>query len=149
MRVTKKSVKRALNLQDLLCLTVFIYIIYLLAILLRYRLPGLKSIYLLREHYTKSIAERSYSLLRGSDFSLQISLPRAIPMHPVRPFRIKTISVDSLSPILNFLWLVEQSLLRFEMRRMVAWLLYLAACPEIGFVKAQLFTSALRERFVG
>jgi hypothetical protein len=142
MRVTKKSVKRALNLQDLLCLTVFIYIIYLLAILLRYRLPGLKSIYLLREHYTKSI-------LRGSDFSLQISLPRAIPMHPVRPFRIKTISVDSLSPILNFLWLVEQSLLRFEMRRMVAWLLYLAACPEIGFVKAQLFTSALRERFVG
>jgi hypothetical protein len=70
-------------------------------------------------------------------------------MHPVRPFHIKTISVDSLPPILNFLWLVEQSLLRFEMRRMVAWLLYLAACPEIGFVEAQLFTSALRERFAG
>jgi NADPH:quinone reductase-like Zn-dependent oxidoreductase len=45
--VAKKSVKRALNLQDLLCLTVFIYIIYLLTILLRFRLPGLKSIYLL------------------------------------------------------------------------------------------------------
>jgi hypothetical protein len=70
-------------------------------------------------------------------------------MHPVHPFHNKTISVDSLSPILNFLWLVEQSLLRFEMRRMVTWLLYLAACPEIGFAEAQLFTSALRERFAG
>jgi hypothetical protein len=69
-RVAEKSVKRALNLQDLLCLTVFIYIIYLLTILLRFRLLGLKSIYLLREHHTKSIAESSYSLLRGSDFSL-------------------------------------------------------------------------------
>jgi hypothetical protein len=78
-RVAKKSVKRAPNLQDLLCLIVFIYIIYLLTILLRFRLPGLKSIYLLREHYTKSIAERSYSLLRGRDFSIQISLPGVIP----------------------------------------------------------------------
>jgi hypothetical protein len=77
----KKLVKRALNLQDLLCLAIFIYIIYLLAILLRCRLLGLKSIYLLREHHTKSIAERSYSLLRGSDFSLQTSLPRAIPIN--------------------------------------------------------------------
>jgi hypothetical protein len=79
MRVAEKSVKRAPNLQDLLCLTVFIYIIYLPTILLRFRLPGLKSIYLLREHYTKSLAESSYSLLRGSDFSLQISLPGVIP----------------------------------------------------------------------
>jgi hypothetical protein len=78
-RVAEKSVKRAPNLQDLLCLTVFIYIIYLLTILLRFRLPGLKYIYLLWEHHTKSIAEFSYSLLRGSDFSLQISLPGVIP----------------------------------------------------------------------
>jgi hypothetical protein len=80
LRVAKKSAKRAPNLQDLLCLTVFIYIIYLLTILLRFRLPGLKSIYLLREHHTKSIAERSYSLLRGRDFSIQISLPGVIPI---------------------------------------------------------------------
>jgi hypothetical protein len=79
-RVAEKSVKRAPNLQDLLCLTVFIYIIYLPTILLRFRLLRLKSIYLLREHYTKSLAESSYSLLRGSDFSLQISLPGVIPM---------------------------------------------------------------------
>jgi hypothetical protein len=79
MRVAKKSVKRAPNLQDLLCLTVFICIIYLPTILLRFRLPGLKSIYLLWEHHTKSLAESSYSLLRGSDFSLQISLPGVIP----------------------------------------------------------------------
>jgi hypothetical protein len=79
MRVAEKSVNRAPNLQDLLCLTVFIYIIYLPTILLRFRLPGLKSIYLLREHHTKSLAESSYSLLRGSDFSLQISLPGVIP----------------------------------------------------------------------
>jgi len=43
------------------------------------RLLELKSIYLLREHHTKSIAERSYSLLRGRDFSIQISLPGVIP----------------------------------------------------------------------
>jgi hypothetical protein len=68
MRVAKKSVKGGLNLQDLLCLTIYIRIIYLQTILLRFRLLGLKSIYLLREHHTKSIAERSYSLLRGQGF---------------------------------------------------------------------------------
>jgi hypothetical protein len=47
IRVAEKSVKGGLNLQDLLCLTIFIYIIYLLTILLRFRLLGLKSIYLL------------------------------------------------------------------------------------------------------
>jgi hypothetical protein len=83
-RVAEKSVNRAPNLQDLLCLTVFIYIIYLPTILLRFRLPGLKYIYLLWEHHTKSIAEFSYSLLRGSDFSLQISLPGVIPTLPPR-----------------------------------------------------------------
>jgi hypothetical protein len=79
MRVAKKSVKGGLNLQDLLCLTIFIYIIYLLTILLPFRLLGLKSIYVLRKHHTKSIAESSYSLLWGREFSLQMSLPGDIP----------------------------------------------------------------------
>jgi hypothetical protein len=79
IRMAEKSVKRGLNLQDLLYLTIFIYIIYLLTILLRFRLPGLKSIYLLREHHIKSVAESSYSLLRGREFSLQMSLPGDIP----------------------------------------------------------------------
>jgi hypothetical protein len=35
-----------------------------------FRLPKLKSIYLLRERCMKSIAERSYSLLWGRDFTI-------------------------------------------------------------------------------
>jgi hypothetical protein len=46
-RVAEKSVKGAPNLQDLRSLTILIYIIYLYTILLRFRPPGLKSIYLL------------------------------------------------------------------------------------------------------
>jgi hypothetical protein len=80
IRVAEKLVKGGLNLQDLLCLTIFICKIYLLTILLRFRLPGLKSIYLLWEHHTKSIAESSYSLLWGREFSLQMSLPGDIPL---------------------------------------------------------------------
>jgi uncharacterized membrane protein YqaE (UPF0057 family) len=96
MRVAKKSVKRAPNLQDLLCLTVFICIIYLPTILLRFRLPGLKSIYLLWEHHTKSLAESSYSLLRGSDFSLQISLPGVIPSATLSYIQIQNTTVPPL-----------------------------------------------------
>ena len=80
VRVAEKSVKGALNLQDLLYLIIFIYIIYLQMILLWFRPLGLKYIYLLWEHHTKSIAERSYSLLRGRVFTIQISLPGAIPL---------------------------------------------------------------------
>jgi hypothetical protein len=79
IKVAEKLVKGGLNLQDLLYLTIFIYIIYLLTILLRFKLPRLKSIYLLWEHHTKSIAKSSYSLLWGREFSLQMSLPRDIP----------------------------------------------------------------------
>ena len=79
VRVAEKSVKGALNLQDLLYLVIFICIIYLQMILLWFRPLGLKYIYLLWEHHTKSIAERSYSLLRGRVFTIQISLPGAIP----------------------------------------------------------------------
>jgi hypothetical protein len=85
MRVAEKSVKGGLNLQDLLCLTIFIYIIYLPIILLQFRLPGLKSIYLLREHHIKSVAESLYSLLRGREFSLQMSLPGVIPQRQLMP----------------------------------------------------------------
>jgi len=53
LRVAKKLVKGALNLQDLRSLIIFIYIIYLYTILLWFRPPGLKSIYLLWEHHTK------------------------------------------------------------------------------------------------
>jgi hypothetical protein len=47
--VAKKSVKEALNLQDLLRLIIFICIIYLYAILVRYRLLGLLLGYIKRE----------------------------------------------------------------------------------------------------
>jgi hypothetical protein len=57
-------------------------------ILLRFRLPGLKSIYLLWEHYIKSVAESSYSLLRGREFSLQMSLPGVIPVKQIRIRRL-------------------------------------------------------------
>jgi hypothetical protein len=80
VRVAKKSVKGAPNLQDLLCLTIFIYIIYLHAILLQFRLLGLKSIYLLREHHTKSVAESSYSLLRDREICKKKSLSGSIPV---------------------------------------------------------------------
>jgi hypothetical protein len=63
--LAKKSVKGVLNLQDLQSLTIFIYIIYLYMILLQFRPPELKSIYLLWEHHIKSIAESSYSLPTG------------------------------------------------------------------------------------
>jgi len=66
--VAEKSVKRALNLWDLLRLTIFIYIIYLHTILVRFRLSELKSIYLLQEHYIKLVAERSYHLPCGQAF---------------------------------------------------------------------------------
>jgi hypothetical protein len=72
--LAKKSIKGALNLQDLQSLTIFIYIIYLYTILLRFRPPELKSIYLLWEHYTKSIAESSYSLSTGEG-SWQSNVP--------------------------------------------------------------------------
>jgi hypothetical protein len=64
-RVAEKSIKGALNLWDLLCLTNFIYIIYLYMILVWLRLLELKFIYLLQEHYTKLVAERSYHLPCG------------------------------------------------------------------------------------
>ena len=70
VKVAKKSVKEALNLQDLLRLIIFICIIYLHAILVRCRLLGLKSIYLLWEHHTKLVAEYSYSLPYGQAFLL-------------------------------------------------------------------------------
>jgi hypothetical protein len=70
LRVAEKSVKGALNLQDLLCLTNFIYIIYLHTILVQLRLLELKSIYLLWEHYTKLVAERSYHLPCGQGILL-------------------------------------------------------------------------------
>jgi hypothetical protein len=73
--MAEKSVKEALNLHDLLRFIIFIYIIYLHTILLQFRLLGLKSIYLLREHHIKFIADRSYSLLRGRDFLPEMSLP--------------------------------------------------------------------------
>jgi hypothetical protein len=72
--LAEKSVKGALNLQDLRSLTIFIYIIYLYTILLRFRPPELKSIYLLWEHHTKSIAKSSYSLPTGEG-SWQSNVP--------------------------------------------------------------------------
>jgi hypothetical protein len=61
-------VKEALNLQDLLRLAFLIYKIYLHTILLQLRMRELKSIYLLRGHHTKSVAESSYSLPSGEGF---------------------------------------------------------------------------------
>ena len=70
VRVAEKSVKRALNLYNLRYLIIFIYIIYLYMILVRFRLLKLKSIYLLWEHRTKLVAERSYHLPSGQVFLL-------------------------------------------------------------------------------
>jgi hypothetical protein len=45
-----------------------------------YRCDEHLAIFLLWEHYIKSIAERSYSLLRGREVTIQMSLPGDIPV---------------------------------------------------------------------
>jgi len=63
-------VKRVLNLYNLRYLIIFIYIIYLYTILVRFRQLKLKSIYLLWEHHIKLVAERSYHVPSGQVFLL-------------------------------------------------------------------------------
>jgi hypothetical protein len=78
--VAKKSVKRALNLQDLLCLTIFIYIIYLPTILLRFQ-TARAEIYLFTTGTPYKINSRILVLASfgGRELAIQMSLPGDTP----------------------------------------------------------------------
>jgi len=59
----------------------------------------------LQEHHTKSIAERSYSLLRGREVTIQMSLPGDIPATVLQESVRACLVFQSISILVSIYWI--------------------------------------------